>query len=142
MWYTNFFNNIEKTKLWFNLNFWFEMLKKQFCENSAVVLRKLNKLKYTCQNIWDQVSVSNYITKTLHHAETCSQINFNALLTAWQEIDMKMWIHIFQSMSVIIKYDFVKTMKNQQFNWKSMFFSFSFSCRAESRQESFKFLFN
>ena len=65
------------------------MLKKQFCENSAVALKKLNELKYTCQNIQNQVSADNYITKTLYYAETCSQINFSALLTAWQEIDMK-----------------------------------------------------
>ena len=133
MWYTDFFNDIEKTELQFNLNFWFKMLKKQFCKNSAIALRKLNELKYTCQDVWNQVSADNYIIKALCHAEICSQINFNALLTAWQEIDMKMWIHVSQSTSVTIKYDFVKTIKNQQFNWESMFFSFSFSCRAEFR---------
>ena len=53
-----------------------------------------------------------------------------------------MWIHVFQSISVIIKYDFVKIMKNQQFNWKSMFFSLSFSHKAESKWELFKSLFN
>ena len=142
MWYTNLLNNIEKTELQFNLNFWFEMLKKWFCENSAIALRKLNKLKYTHQDVQNQVSADSYITKALHHAETCSQINFNALLTAWQKIDVKMQIHVLQFMSVIIKYDFVKTMKNQQFNWKSMFLSFLFSCKTEFRQELFKSLFN
>ena len=82
MCYTDFLNDIEKTELQSDLNFWFEMLKKQFCENSAIVLRKLNELKYTCQDVWNQVSADSYITKALHHAKTCSQINFNALLTA------------------------------------------------------------
>ena len=112
MWYTDFFNNIKKTKLWFDFNFWFEMLKKWFCENSVIALKKLNELKYTCQDVWNQVSADSYIAKALHHAETCSQINFNALLTAWQEIDVKMQIHVFQFISVIIKYNFVKIMKD------------------------------
>ena len=133
MWYTDFLNNIEKTELWFDLNFWFEMLKKQFYKNFAVALRKLNELKYTCQDVQNQVSADSYITKALHHAETCSQINFSALLTAWQEIDMKMWIHVFQFMTVTIKYKFVKIMKDQWFNWESMFLSLSFSHRTESR---------
>ena len=118
------------------------MLKKWFCKNSVIALRKLNELKYTCQNIQNQVSADSYITKALCHAETCSQINFSALLTAWQEINVKMWIHVLQSMFVTIKYDFVKTMKNQQFNWKSMFFSLSFSCKVEFKWELFKSLFN
>ena len=92
------------------------MLKKWFCENSAVALRKLNELKYTCQNIWNQVSADNYITKVLCHAETYNQINFNALLAAWQEIDVKMWIHVSQFIAVTIKYKFVKIIKDQQFN--------------------------
>ena len=58
------------------------MLKKQFYKNSAIVLRKLNELKYTYQDIQNQVFTDSYITKALHHAETCSQINFSALLTA------------------------------------------------------------
>ena len=118
------------------------MLKKQFCKNSAVALRKLNELKYTCQDVQNQVSADSYIAKILHHAETCNQINFSVLLIAWQEIDMKIWIHVFQSTFIIIKYDFVKIMKNQQFNWKSMFFSFSFFYKTESKQKLFKFLFN
>ena len=53
-----------------------------------------------------------------------------------------MQIHVSQFTSVIIKYNFVKTIKNQQFNWKSMFFSLSFFYKAESRWELFKSLFN
>ena len=118
------------------------MLKKQFCENFVIALKKLNELKCTYQDIQNQVSADSYITKILYHVKTCNQINFNALLTAWQEIDMKMQIHVSQSMFVINKYDFVKIMKNQQFNWKSMFFNFSFFHKAEFKQELFKFLFN
>ena len=58
------------------------MLKKQFCKNSAVALRKFNELKYTYQDVQNQVLADSYIAKTLYHAETCSQINFSALLTA------------------------------------------------------------
>ena len=47
-----------------------------------IALRKLNELKYTCQNVQNQVFADSYIAKALHHAETCSQINFNALLIA------------------------------------------------------------
>ena len=58
------------------------MLKKQFCENFVIALRKFNKLKYIYQDVQNQVSADNYIAKTLHHAKICNQINFNALLIA------------------------------------------------------------
>ena len=99
----------------------------------TVVLSKLNKLRYIQQDIQNQVSAEIYIAKALHHAAACNQNEFSVLLTAWQEINMKMWIHIAQSITATTKHKFVKTMKDQKFNWKSMFSSLSQASRLQAR---------
>ena len=134
IWYHDHLNDIEKTELRSDLNLWYETLKKQFQKNSAVVLKKLYNLKYICQNTLNQVSVSFYITKIFCHAVTCSQTKFSALLTAWKEIDVKMWIYISQLNVIISKLNLVTVMKNQHVNWKSMFFSLSIICKAKLKQ--------
>ena len=35
-----------------------------------------------------------------------------------------MWVHISQFIKIIIKQEFIKIMKNQHFNWESIFMNF------------------
>ena len=77
----------------------------------------------------NQVFADVYIAKIICHIMIYNQTEYNVLLTAWQEINMKMQVHILQSIKIIIKQEFVKIMKNQCFNWKSMFMNFQSVCR-------------
>ena len=124
IWYTDFLNNVKKTKLRSDFYFWCETLQTWFHENSAVMLKKLFKFKYTHQNVQNQVFVNVYIIKVIHHMMICSQTEYSVLLTTWQEINVKMQVHISQFIKIIIKQEFIKIMKNQHFNWKSMFINF------------------
>ena len=77
----------------------------------------------------NQVSISIYIAKAICYTMICSQIEYSVLLITWQEINVKMQVHISQSIKIIIKQEFVKIMKNQCFNWKSIFMNFQLVCR-------------
>ena len=92
----------------------------------------------------NQVSVSVYIVKAIHHIIICSQTEYSILLTAWQEINMKMWIHISQSIIIISKQEFIKIMKDQCFNWKFMFMNIQSNHKHDFKLEkiSVKFFYN
>lgn len=90
IWYTDLLNDVEKTELRLNFHLWYKILKTCFHKNSVIALRKLSELRYICLNVLNQVSADIYIVKAIHHVKICSQIKYSALLTAWQEINMKM----------------------------------------------------
>ena len=90
----NFFSNVKKIKLRSDFHFWCETLQIQFHENLAVTLRKFSELKYTHQNMQNQVSADVYIAKAIYYIIICNQIEYSVLLTAWQEINVKIQVYI------------------------------------------------
>ena len=92
----------------------------------------------------NQVSADIYITKAICHTMICNQIEYSVLLITWQEINVKMQVHISQFIKIIIKQEFIKIMKNQCFNWKSMFMNFQSVCKQDFKLiiASAKFFYN
>ena len=121
IWYTDLLNDVEKTELRSDLHLWCVTLQTWFHKNSAVALRKLSELRYTCQNVQNQIFADVYIAKIICHTMTCSQTEYSILLITWQKINMKMQVHILQFIIVISKQEFIKIMKDQHFNWEFMF---------------------
>ena len=72
-----------------------------------IIIRKLNKIHYICQNILNEITSDNYIACVLHLAEAFYTSNHSALLVVYDNLEAEMRHDIKMSIVSIIKKKFI-----------------------------------
>ena len=86
-----------------------------------IVIRKLNEIWYTQQDVCNDVSSDSYVAWMLWLAEISYTDTQQVLLVIYRDFKAEMWHDIKMLTSQTIKKKFIQQMKNQHHNWKEIF---------------------
>ena len=96
-----------------------------------MIIRKLNEVCYTCQNILNKIISDNYIACILCLVEASYTSDHSALLVVYSDLEAEMRCDVKMSTVSITKKKFIQQMKNQQYNWKNIFSHYQFFQKTE-----------
>jgi hypothetical protein len=117
-WYTNELGDEAKVGMRHELNSWYTALTKRFRENPAVASRKLMGVKYTDRDVRNGKSPGLYVGEALRHADGADIPEYNALLIAWQGLDVELQRDIPQPTQTTKKEDFIRQMEDRRYTWE------------------------
>ena len=120
-WYSNKFSEQNKITLRVDINQWYTALAECFHENFMIVIRKLNKVWYTWQDVHNDVLSDSYVAWVLWLAEISYTDTQQVLLVVYRDFEAKMWHDIKMLTSQTTKKEFIWQMKNHYHNWKKIF---------------------
>ena len=101
-----------------------------------MIIRKLNEVHYTHQNILNEITFNSYIACVLHLAEASYTSDHSALLVVYNNLEAEMRHDVKMFTVNITKKKFIQQMKNQQYNWKNIFDCYQFFQKAEIKSEA------
>ena len=120
-WYSDELSEQDKIVLRVDINQWYTALVKYFHENLMIVIRKLNEIWYSQQNVCNSVSLNSYVAQVLWLAEISYTDTQQVLLVIYEDFKAEMWCDIKMLTSQTTKKKFIWQMKDQHHNWKKIF---------------------